>query len=476
MSSAYKNNNTWSASDIEKYLKGELPAREMHQLEQAALEDPFLADAIEGMALHPAPGPDSPAPAATLDQDLAELRTRLVARTMAKNHRPAAILPFRLKIAAAIILLLGLGITTYYILLPGAHSRMSIAKKESPAPAAPTISASVAGKPAAATSEPRAAATPASAQPTALADSTIYIARSTPKHKTAKPAAPPPAAESLTKKMVTDPLEFKTVSADREKFLASAPSRSAGFGSPPTLKDSIRAMAQLQSVVIRGLGNRQAANQLVFNGKVLDEHNNPLPGASLILNGGSGDNKYNGYTNIGTVTDRQGQFSIRLRPQDSTSSLTVALVGYEQASLALNTLNTDNAQNNIIRLQQQHSSLDEVLVVGYGTQRKETLATAPSANDERLDSLWQRATPVIGRKAYLQWLADTQKSLSLDSTIRGTETISFEIDRSGALTAFKIEQSLSPAHDAGVIRLVKEGPAWQLLHGRKARAVVSVTF
>ena len=39
----------YSAGEIRKYLDGELPAAEMHALEAAALEDPFLADALEGM-------------------------------------------------------------------------------------------------------------------------------------------------------------------------------------------------------------------------------------------------------------------------------------------------------------------------------------------------------------------------------------------------------------------------------------------
>jgi hypothetical protein len=50
MSSTNKYNTTYSAADIEKYLKGELSPREMHDLENAALEDPFLADALDGMS------------------------------------------------------------------------------------------------------------------------------------------------------------------------------------------------------------------------------------------------------------------------------------------------------------------------------------------------------------------------------------------------------------------------------------------
>ena len=38
----------YSLKDIEKYLKGKMSAAEMHELEKAALQDPFLSDAIEG--------------------------------------------------------------------------------------------------------------------------------------------------------------------------------------------------------------------------------------------------------------------------------------------------------------------------------------------------------------------------------------------------------------------------------------------
>ena len=42
-------NPSYSAADILRYLKGELSAKEMYAMEKAALDDPFLADAIDGM-------------------------------------------------------------------------------------------------------------------------------------------------------------------------------------------------------------------------------------------------------------------------------------------------------------------------------------------------------------------------------------------------------------------------------------------
>ncbi|MGH2649031.1 MAG: hypothetical protein ACRDE8_15740, partial [Ginsengibacter sp.] len=38
----------YTAKDFERYYAGTMPANEMHTLEKAALEDPFLADALEG--------------------------------------------------------------------------------------------------------------------------------------------------------------------------------------------------------------------------------------------------------------------------------------------------------------------------------------------------------------------------------------------------------------------------------------------
>ena len=41
---------TYTATDIANYLSGKLSAQEMHAIEKQALQDPFLADAIEGFA------------------------------------------------------------------------------------------------------------------------------------------------------------------------------------------------------------------------------------------------------------------------------------------------------------------------------------------------------------------------------------------------------------------------------------------
>ncbi|HLI93027.1 MAG TPA: hypothetical protein VKU83_05445, partial [Puia sp.] len=108
----------YSASDIQKYLRGEMSAAEMHTLERAALEDPFLADAIEGLAFHGGQVSDS-----GLQQDLAQLQERLTSRTNARRRQH----PFFLRpvsLAAAVLLLLGIGYS-YFIFFTARKPRMT---------------------------------------------------------------------------------------------------------------------------------------------------------------------------------------------------------------------------------------------------------------------------------------------------------------------------------------------------------------
>ena len=59
-------NKIYTADDFARYHAGTMPAGEMHALEKAALEDPFLADALEGYIHAPA-----------FEKDIAKLKDRL---------------------------------------------------------------------------------------------------------------------------------------------------------------------------------------------------------------------------------------------------------------------------------------------------------------------------------------------------------------------------------------------------------------
>ncbi|SDT15659.1 TonB-linked outer membrane protein, SusC/RagA family [Mucilaginibacter mallensis] len=94
-----------------------------------------------------------------------------------------------------------------------------------------------------------------------------------------------------------------------------------------------------------------------INGQVTDDRGAVLPGVSVSLKG----------TGTGAITDRNGDFSITV-PDASSGMLVFSYLGYISQEVAL------KGQTNIkVSLQVDSKSLNEVVVVGYGTQKKATL-------------------------------------------------------------------------------------------------------
>jgi TonB family protein len=98
MTDSSKNNNGFTADDIERYHSGKMSPIEMHQLEKAAMEDPFLADALEGYAYTQTPA-----------EDRAWLQSKL--QSKAEEAKVVPMIGFNksrfLKIAAMFVLLIG---------------------------------------------------------------------------------------------------------------------------------------------------------------------------------------------------------------------------------------------------------------------------------------------------------------------------------------------------------------------------------
>ena len=478
MSGPSKNITTYSASDLQRYLKGEMSAREMHDLEMAALEDPFLADALEGFEKQVT------GQAQTGEQDLnghlSDLHARLDSRVSAQGKvaQPPEISPAPaskllrlrapwLRIAAAAILLIGLGVTAWYGLLN--KSKEPALVSQSKEPAATQVPLAVADTVNKANTASKVASAPVDTQKLTLSNTVASAHFSRSSSPIAKKAAPlPPLAYTPTSQPPTS-------TADSIPLLASDQTNYAVKIKKDTTAYDAEVVAQAYTMrrFSPDIPKSRLAqtHPLVFSGKVLDVHNNPLPGATLSLAGPAGNNP------VGAVTDGNGNFSMKVYPKDSVIKVTVGMAGYQQTSLAFNTLNTESSTGNLIHLSEQPAALDEVVVSGYGSKRKETRAMAPSPGDERIDSLWIKAKPVIGKQAYLDYLAAGKKTIGADSSIRGVVIISFDVSKKGELTSFKVEQSLTPAHDAGVIHLISEGPPWEKVsRGGSVRTAVRVVF
>jgi TonB-linked SusC/RagA family outer membrane protein len=95
--------------------------------------------------------------------------------------------------------------------------------------------------------------------------------------------------------------------------------------------------------------------QKKINGTVTDK-NGPIPGANVVITG----------TTLGAITDSDGKFSIDV-PQGS-KSLTVSFIGMESQEIIIGTSTKID-----VTLVESAIGLDEVVVIGYGTQKKSDL-------------------------------------------------------------------------------------------------------
>ncbi|MFD0764662.1 SusC/RagA family TonB-linked outer membrane protein [Mucilaginibacter lutimaris] len=103
------------------------------------------------------------------------------------------------------------------------------------------------------------------------------------------------------------------------------------------------------------------AQTVPFKGKVVDENNQPLPGAVVRVKG----------TDVATATNANGAFEVRSSQQAVV--VTVTFVGYDVAEKTLLA-----SQPLTIQMVKNSKSLSEVVVVGYGTSRKSDITGAVS--------------------------------------------------------------------------------------------------
>ncbi|MCH7398164.1 TonB-dependent receptor [Belliella sp. DSM 107340] len=107
------------------------------------------------------------------------------------------------------------------------------------------------------------------------------------------------------------------------------------------------------------------AQQSTIKGKVFDENGESLPGASVLVKG----------TTTGAVTDIDGNFSISVNVTPQTV-LRVSFIGYKTQEVALGSQTEIN-----ITMESDMDDLSEVVVVGYGEQKKVTLTGSVSQID-----------------------------------------------------------------------------------------------
>ncbi|MCI1648394.1 MAG: TonB-dependent receptor [Bacteroides sp.] len=150
--------------------------------------------------------------------------------------------------------------------------------------------------------------------------------------------------------------------------------------------------------------------KLFVNGKIADSSGQPLIGVSILIKG----------TSSGTVSDVDGHFSLSVA---KGNILSISYVGYVSQEI-----DVTGHENISIVLKEDTKSLEEVVVVGYGVQKKVNLTGSVSsvnANELKDKPVMSTAQAIAGLAPGLSVLQNSGKpGASATVKIRGTGTFS----------------------------------------------------
>lgn len=202
-----------------------------------------------------------------------------------------------------------------------------------------------------------------------------------------------------------------------------------------------------------------AQNNRISGRVVSQEDNKPLVGVSVQLKG----------TRMGTTTGEDGTFSLAARPGDT---LLISFVGYDNIEIAA----TEGATVSLVPVA---TALADVVVVGYGTQRRKDLTgSVSSVSGKDLKSLpvANVGEALQGRAAGVQIVGSGAPGSNVTIRVRGTGTINnsdplLVVD--GIPTDIPLN-NINP-DDIASIEVLKDASAAAIYGSRGANGVVLVT-
>ena len=168
-------------------------------------------------------------------------------------------------------------------------------------------------------------------------------------------------------------------------------------------------MKNIISICILLFSIPMLAQKVTITGVVTDENQQPLPGATVVVEP----------AHTGTATDLDGRFSLNVL---STDKIVVSYIGYQPKTIAVGKTRTFK-----VTLSPEVTQMDEVVIVGYGTQRKSDISTAVASvkmADIAQSSPSQVLQALQGKVSGVQIISsDGSASSGLTFRIRGVNSI-----------------------------------------------------
>jgi hypothetical protein len=422
MSAGNQHINQYSAVDFQRYHAGQMSPSEMHALEKAALNDPFLQDALEGYLLTP-----------TAEADIAALKKRLP-----RKGEEAKIIPLTtnyfnrfLKIAAVLVLFAGFSWLIYKNATPG---KTELAVLEDTPPTAPP-SAITPGAPA--VKEP---------MPETRQESPLIAA----KQKTAikpipsTPVTPPAPQEQYKDRVITDVEELQIEPA-------------------PAVQKEVSTHY-----------NNQSANNAV-NGFITDQSGNRLSNAVVRNNANNAVVPVDRNGNFNIVTDDKapevtitalGYAKTEVVLRKDTARQQIVLQDNNLESVVVTSDNrakkTADAQNMAVQkvlAKQLEGKISGIVLGGHDT------------------AVIRNAVPLQGFAAYQAYLATAMKN-ARETVPPGTVAkvlLGFTVNDAGKAIRIKVKRSFSVLCDNEAVRILRDSPGFTITDKQKP-AEIELSF
>ena len=219
------------------------------------------------------------------------------------------------------------------------------------------------------------------------------------------------------------------------------------------------------------VGPKEEPKFAQVTGKVVDERGNPIPGATVLIQG----------TTQGVATDADGRYTINVRPTDA---LRVSFIGYKTEVVELKGKTKIN-----VRLNPTAENIDEVTVVAFGEQKKESVVSAITTVDAKTlkssssDLTSQFAGKIAG---IVCWQtggipgALTEEEMNTKFYIRGIT--SFQTDANidpliliDGVESSKLDLSRMVPEDIETFSVMKDASATAMYGARGANGVILIT-
>ena len=456
MSDKEKNIN-YTARDIEQYVAGNMTARQMHDMEKAALNDPFLAEAMEGYE--------------TVKDK--EWNNHLVAlrEEITRKGTVAKVIPLHRSKSnwwktAAAVLIIGSGVTLTFIFNNNkkedttkteiAQAKTTVIDSGLLTENIPPASVTESLHPSAsATSEEKKTLPGSIAKPDKpfKADEKYIVNPTGPQLKPVTPVATTIAPENNNTISAAPPVNNNPSAAgsnDLAKEINAEKTKSAA-----KQNDDVDILSRQRS---QANARKEAVLNNFFTAQVVATDNSPLPFTNISIK----------KENFGTYADAKGM--VRLVSTDSILQVEVKSVGYQPKTFALR---SNQTQTKII-LQEDETTFKDKTVIGSADissnkrSRRATLLKDSVVNVEPADG-WDNYNTYVANNL------DMPES-KLKGVVHGEVELTFDVKSNGTISNIRVNKSLGAEYDEAAKRLILDGPQWKVKKGRKKSASIKLQF